>query len=257
MFVLEHVGQGWGIRYLDIIFEEFSQLNFDDVRLFVEINDRIGGPNKFDLYSSKYNLIVHGSPTSLRYIYHAMLILTHYQDISTHTSHGHDAMVEVGCGYGGLFLALNYFSKFFNVQIPSYHLIDLPEACELIRYYLDQHQATISIPYHIHSASDYGKDVVPAAPFVVEPSSETVQNLPGYLFFISNYCLTELDEIHRQQYRKHLLPKARHGFVIWQTQFLGGHHVFDVLGLEDHVSTIQRMEKERPDFSYGNFFLYY
>ena len=257
MFILEHVGEGWGNQYLDIIFEEFPQLSVEDVRSFVEINDRVGGPNKFNLQSSKHNAIVYGSPTSLRYIYHAMLILKHYQDISTYTSHGHDAMVEVGCGYGGLFMALNYFSKFFSVEIPLYHLIDLPEACDLIRYYLDQHQDIISIPYHIHSAFDYEKDIVSAVPFVAEPSAPTVPDKPGYLFFISNYCLTELDEIHRQGYQKHLLPKARHGFIIWQTQFLGGHHVFDVLGIEDHTSAIQRMEKERPDFLFGNVFLYY
>ena len=54
MFVLEHVGHAWGIRYLDLIFEEFPQLRFEDVRSFVEINDRVGAPNKFEIYSSKY-----------------------------------------------------------------------------------------------------------------------------------------------------------------------------------------------------------
>ena len=257
MFVLEHVGHAWGIRYLDLIFEEFPQLRFEDVRSFVEINDRVGAPNKFEIYSSKYKSIILCSPTSLRYVYHAMLILGHYQNISTYTSHGHDEMAEVGCGYGGLFLALNYFSSLVRVQIPSYHLIDLPEACDLIRYYLDQHQAIISIPYHIHSAYDYGKEIVPTAPFVAEPSTQTGQNSQGFLFFISNYCLTELDDHHRQGYREHLLPKARHGFVIWQKQFLGFHHIFEVLGLDDHISTIQRLEEERPEFHYGNAFVYY
>ena len=36
------------------------------------------------------------------------------------------------------------------------------------------------------------------------------------LFFISNYCYTEIDKIHNKNYSEILLPKTKSGFLVWQ-----------------------------------------
>ena len=109
------------------------------------------------------------SPTSLRYVLHSLLILKYIKGTSTRK------IVEVGCGYGGLFLGINYFSKILNITIDNYYFIDLPEICGLIKNYLELHKGDININYAIHTADNYGADI-----------DET------NLFFISNYCFTEI-----------------------------------------------------------------
>jgi hypothetical protein len=190
--ILEHVTKILGNEYLDLIDTEF-QLSFDDMFNFMVLNDRIGNTKKENFYSTKHKKVFDCSPTSLRYIYHALIILKYYKET------GLKEIVEVGCGYGGLCLAINYFSKLLNITINKYHLIDLPDVCNLINYYLGQHANFISIPYQSYDAQNYGKEIT-----------------SNDLFFISNYCLSEIDEQHYKLYCQHLLPKTSHGFIIWQ-----------------------------------------
>jgi len=111
-------------------------------------------------------------------------------------------MVEVGCGYGGLFLAICYFSKLFNIKIDHYCFIDLPQVSALIKNYLELHNESINIEYSIHSAYNYGADI-----------NQTD------LFLISNYCFTEISSEYRNKYIETLFPKISNGFIIWQTIF--------------------------------------
>ncbi len=105
-------------------------------------------------------------------------------------------LVEVGGGYGGLFLAINFFHKKYNLEIQSYTIIDLMEPGRLQTKYLAQHKTTI--PYRIVDASTYGNEV---------------RN--DNQFLISTYCFSEIGDIHQNGYIQHLFPHILHGFFAW------------------------------------------
>jgi 16S rRNA A1518/A1519 N6-dimethyltransferase RsmA/KsgA/DIM1 with predicted DNA glycosylase/AP lyase activity len=127
-------------------------------------------------------------------VLHSLLILKHIK------ATGLSKIVEVGCGYGGLFLAINHFSKILNIKISDYYFIDLPEITGLIDKYVNLHKDILHINFSTHSAYNYGLDV-----------NNT------NLFFISNYCFTEIDNLHQINYVANLFPKISNGFIIWQT----------------------------------------
>ena len=196
--ILEHVSFEQGKEYIsliiEIINEDFKEITFENINDYLLMNDKYGNPKKEIFFYNNEQIIC--SPTSLRYIFHSLIILKYLKDISN------KKMVEVGCGYGGLFLAINHFSKILNIVIDNYYFIDLPEICGLIKNYLELHKNIIDINFSIHSAYDYGLDIN-----------------ENNLFFISNYCFTEIEEIYRNNYIKHLFPKILNGFIIWQTVF--------------------------------------
>lgn len=188
--ILEHVSQGQGTDYLHLIENEFPEISFENIFDFVTLNDKYGTPHKYQMYSLIGRELV-CSPTSLRYIYHSLLILKKFNGKS---------IVEIGCGYGGLFLSINFFSKVLNIVIEKYYLVDLPEVCELIDKYLFIHNETINIEYYIHDAYSYGADII-----------------DNDLFLVSNYCFTEILDKHKEKYIELLFPKINSGFIIWQT----------------------------------------
>ena len=197
--ILEHVSKEQGESYIIHIKEHIDQhfpskITTDKIRSFLEINDHIGGPVK-ETFTYDGELI-ETSPTSLRYVLHALLILSHLRRCPT------AKIVEVGCGYGGLFLAINFFSDILKMTIDKYYFVDLPEICSLISKYLTLNNAHIHINYSVHSAYNYGADIN-----------------DGDLYFISNYCFTEIDKEHRDKYISTLLPRVSHGFITWQTVF--------------------------------------
>jgi hypothetical protein len=189
--ILEHVSYNLGVDYLTNILQEFPDININHIIEFCKINDKYGSPNKYNYPSDLYC-----SPTSLRYIYHSLLILTHIKQTNN------IKICEVGGGYGGLFLSINYFSNLLNINIEHYYIVDLPETCNLINIYLNYNKNNIYINFTTHNANNYGKDI---------NDSE--------LYFISNYCFTEIAEEHRNNYITNLLPKITAGFIIWQNCF--------------------------------------
>lgn len=191
--ILEHVSRELGDKYLSLIETEYD-IPFEHIAEFVSINDTYGNPKKESFFSSKYNVLLECSPTSLRYIYHALVILQYYQ--TTQLSE----IVEVGCGYGGLCLAINYFADLLLIPIVKYHLIDLPDVCHLITHYLKKHESIVKIPFEMCESSTFGTTIV-----------------SNNLFLISNYCFTEIDHEYRDNYCEKLLPKVSHGFMVWQT----------------------------------------
>ena len=64
--------------------------------------------------------------------------------------------------------------------------------------HLQLHNNIIQTKLLFHTANTYG---------------ETVQDTN--LFFISNYCYTEIEELHNRMYTHILLPKVSHGFMAW------------------------------------------
>ena len=244
--ILEHVSYELGQKYLDLILSEFDDTGHDDIFEFITINDRYGSPQRYEYViplspnnSNNNNDVqrIVSSPTTLRYIYHALVILRHYSNTQC------ENMVEVGCGYGGLCLAIQYFSKIKNIKINNYNLIDLPEVGNLIAAYLALNMGNTYSNLNITSAYTYGKEI-----------SNTK------LFFISNYCYTELDVTHNTMYSKILLPTTDHGFIIWQN---GGNRGSYPIGDCDEITgkiTNRVEEKPQTDAGYDlymNYFVYF
>ncbi len=193
--ILEHVSYELGSDYLRIVQNAPYNMTDADVRAYVDYNDRIGDPVR-GTYTGRNGTTIVASPSSLRYIYHALLIVREL------ASKGSRRIVEVGGGYGGLCAAIHYFAKMIGLQIESYAIIDLPAVNVLIDKYL--RAINPAIRYSLYDAARGGEDV---------PGTD--------LFFISNYCFTEIQEQYRRAYIEKLLSKVWDGFIIWQTGLIG------------------------------------
>jgi hypothetical protein len=223
--ILEHVSMEYGQQYLEAISEEYA-LSYDNILDFVRMNDKYGCPTVYSFTyldkssgggvggggvgSGVWKGLV-ASPTSLRYIYHALRILDHYRAVGAGGGLGvapPSNIVEVGCGYGGLFLAVCYFSKILGIPIGRYYMIDLPGTTDLIKKYVAAHPLlTFGVSYRILNTSPVGN------------YGFSKGDLGG--FFISNYCFTEIEEVYRKQYVDALFRTGvvSHGFITWQTVF--------------------------------------
>jgi hypothetical protein len=114
--ILEHVSEGDGQKYLDILKLESPDLleRIDEFK----INDKQGSPITYT-----YEKIGMISPTTLRYIKVASDLRKLFGDLSDFT------IAEIGIGYGGQMLILD---QLWNT---SYCLFDLPPVIELTRKY--------------------------------------------------------------------------------------------------------------------------
>ena len=184
--VLEHVSQQQGHEYLQCIKNE-NIISLEEIKKFCEKNDSIGSPFRYFYIDIDFYV----SPTSLRYIYHACLLLKHVNNLKLQNVD----FVEIGCGYGGLYLAIDFLKHKYNVAINSYKMIDLTEAVNLQQLYLSKFNM-FSVEFV--DASTFGKDI-------------TSKNM----FLISNYCFSEIDHNFQQKYIELLFPKVSHGFMTW------------------------------------------
>jgi hypothetical protein len=235
--ILEHVSYELGESYITLVKNEFPNISYENITNFVTINDRFGSPNKYTYKYTDKNILC--SPTSLRYIYHALIILEHYKKTDC------ENIVEVGCGYGGLCLAIHYFANLNCINIKNYNIIDMPEVCRLIEKYLYMNNDDIPTPGAIiHHSTTYGDNI----------NDEK-------LFFISNYCYTEIETLHNNGYSSTLLPKTEHGFITWQNGGRGGAYPIvnasQIIG-KNIISIIE--EKPQTDAGYGmykNYFVHF
>ena len=210
--VLEHVTPALGMEYFNILKSECGMPDSSIIE-FCLLNDRIGNPNKQFIHKLSCEV----SGTSLRYLYHAWLVLKHMEPGSS--------IVEIGCGYGGLCIAIDYLSKQTQRPVSSYVCIDLDEAISLQKRYLANFQ--LSFPVSFHSSSTYGSDIV-----------------GSNYFLVSNYCFSEIPAIHQRKYIKTLFPKISHGFITWN-------HI----PLYDFGKPILSTEVERPLTGSTNLFI--
>jgi hypothetical protein len=185
IYMLEHVTEEQGNQYLSNISNK-TKISFDDIKLFCELNDKQGNPNKIKFGS------LETSATNLRYIWQAHLILSYFK---TFNKESYD-IVEVGGGYGGLCFAIYYFADLYNLKIKSYTIIDLLYPSKLQKMYLEN--LPIQSNINFVNATTFGANI----------------NMQG-LFLISNYCFSEISESYQKLYIKYLFPKVEHGFMAW------------------------------------------
>jgi hypothetical protein len=235
--MLEHVTFEQGDSYLKLIENTFKMISDEHILNFVALNDKYGSPT-LHTYTTKSGISFSSSPTSLRYIFHSLLILMHYE--KHYEDNNGSSIVEVGCGYGGLFLAICYFSKLVNISIKHYHFVDFPEVCNLIKNYLQLNKDNINIEYSLHNCSQYGKDI--------EEKN---------LFFISNYCFTEINDEHRNNYVANLFDtnKINHGFIIWQTIF--GLSIQQTSIIKKPIQLIVSENPQTATIEKPNYFVYF
>uniref|UniRef100_A0A6C0L9H4 Sugar O-methyltransferase n=1 Tax=viral metagenome TaxID=1070528 RepID=A0A6C0L9H4_9ZZZZ len=183
--VLEHVSPNEGGEYLRLL-RSLTDITEEEITTYCTVNDSIGSP-----LTSIYGAL-QTSPTNLRYILHAFLIMRHMLSVGISTVD----IVEVGGGYGGLCLALHFFAKKYTISIASYTIVDLKEALYLQEKYLKAVLPNVEVTFV--DASTFG-------------SAITTQNM----FLISNYCFSEISAEFQKQYIQTLFPKVSHGFMAW------------------------------------------
>lgn len=186
-YMLEHVSFEQGNLYKAYI-EKETTLSSDDIRQFCMLNDSVGSTSRMMFDGG---LIC--SPTSLRYIWQAYIILTYFKRL---TGDEPIDIVELGGGYGGLCLAIHTFAPHLQVNIRSYTIIDLDAPNRLQEKYLAGFPMTF--PVSFVRADTYGA---------------TVSGTANY--FISNYCFSEIDNVNQTNYIQTLFPKIIHGFMAW------------------------------------------
>ncbi len=212
-YMLEHVNFKEGLEYLDLLLKT-TPISKEQIQAFCQANDAIGSPKKED-----YTLFS-ASPTSLRYLYHAHLALSHFKTFASEVD-----IVEVGGGYGGLCAAVSHVQDLYGVKVRSYSIVDLPTIGKFQELYLAQLPPTF--PVSFHSAEEYGATVASQG-----------------LFLISNYCFSEISNMHQKRYIVTLFPKVVHGFLSWNNI-----PVYD-LGFEGQTS-----EPEVPKTGASNFYV--
>jgi len=183
--MLEHVNKKQGDEYIYYI-KNKTNITEQEIIDFCKINDSIGNPNKED-----FGFLI-CSPSSLRYIFHAHLILTLLSSLNLPSID----IVEIGGGYGGLCLAIQHFSKKYNISINSYSIIDLHIISNLQKLYLSKLVPSLNIDYV--DASTFGSCI-------------SKQNM----FLVSNYCFSEISKENQEKYIENLFPKVSHGFIAW------------------------------------------
>jgi len=216
--ILEHVDQPQGEQYYKLIQGEFHIPN-ERILAFCKMNDSSGNPTKYYIPGLDFRV----SPTSLRYIFHALLILDHIRSLGLASV----KIIEIGAGYGGLLLAISHFSSSFTISVEKYICIDLTEAINLQQVYTTQFDR--GFPVEFVDAMTYGSPV----------------NGDDF-FLISNYCITELVQRHRDSYMNTLLPKITHGFIAWNT-----------IPVYDFGRPILKSVPERPNTGPNNMFVYF
>jgi hypothetical protein len=200
--VLENLSKDFGTDMLKYIETNFPQVTFEDMRAFIQLNDKYGGTIKSIFTTSKMKLL-YCSPSTLRYMLQALVILSYYNETMCKN------VVELGQAYGGLFLAINMFAKKFpNVQIKKYIMVDLPNSSNLTRKYLEAHRDSITIPYEVYDSMS-----LPSVPTTTDPQC------PNESFFISNYSFTAMEKSEMAKYKTNLIAPCTHGFFVWQTIF--------------------------------------
>lgn len=199
--ILEHVSPELGHGYIDCIKRDFGHVRYGDMIAYIQRNDSIGNPHTHE-FSFDGILTFQASPSSIRYVYHALLIL---ETMRNHHNRNLKRIAELGCGYGGLFFAILFFRDlyFTDVSISHYYFIDFPQVATLISRYLE--------------ANDMMEATSLSFLDTLQFKEGDIDNNENDLFLVSNYCFTELSAGLREKYFTSLVSKVSGGFLLWQT----------------------------------------
>jgi len=175
--MLEHVAGSDAKQFARQCLEE--GLTHQQIQIYATMCDAVGTPTIY-----RYpDLNLTFSNTCIRYLYHALQIVKMNPTLP---------IVEIGGGYGGLALAVDYVAKLKNVTIPSYTIIDLPNVQKLQEYYL----RFFKLNFPVFFASTYDSPC----------------------FLVSNYALAEMGEQYRNEYVSNvILPYVQTGFIVWNS----------------------------------------
>jgi hypothetical protein len=198
--MLEHLPEWIAEEY----FQKLIQNDTIELGLIQEISDLNDVDGSFFLEFNVDNQKVKISPTSIRYLSHSIDILNLLKKNNIPTV----SMIEIGAGYGGLALILNYLSRKqkYNVNINKYYIYDLPSAQNLQKFYLTRHTFLDGF-VEWKDSSSFGSDLK-------EDTDE--------LFLISNYALSEMDIEFRKKYLGNLLPIIDGAFMLWNSSDMDG-----------------------------------
>ena len=230
--VLENVSKEKGIEYLKRIESDFPEITYTDIKEYINVNNKYGQSMKTILTMSN-NKLLYCSPSCMRYIYHSLIILKKIKET------GNTEIVEIGAGYGGLYLALNIFAPKLNVLIEKYYIIDLFVVTELLKKYLMQHMDILIIPLEIYDNNTDHKYI-------------NSRNL----YLISNYCITSISETERMVYINTIIKnQVSHGFIIWQTCF--GCDISNVENLlqKPNIHKIEEIPQTSLDSTIKNYYV--
>lgn len=211
--MLEHLPDWIGEQYLqNLIKNEGIEMSL--IQEISNLND-VDGSNcvEFTIDNEKVKI----SPTTIRYLSHSIDIL----NLLKKNNVSMVSMIEIGAGYGGLALILNYLSRKqkYNVKIKKYYIYDLPSVQNLQKYYLTRHNFLDGF-IEWKESSTFGKDL---------------KEEEG-LFLISNYALSEMNLEYRKQYLENILPIINGAYMLWNSPNMEG-LPFRRIEKEEHPKT--------------------
>ena len=199
-YMLEHVNQNHGARYLDEVLKKFKKyitlINWSGVHA----NDKFGQPQKCN-YAHKLAKHVKldnylFSPTTLRYLHIGLDVLQRHINKQLN-------IVEIGGGYGGQCWLIFVLAPLFNVEITSYTILDL--------YY----PTLVQDKYLRKMGGDMNK--------IMCITVDKYVNQPVDLL-ISNFALSEIQTEYQKCYAD-IVSQSDHGYFLWNrvdTSILSG-----------------------------------
>lgn len=225
-YALEHPNyQAQGQSFLEVALSEAKKHGITDIPWpLILCNDAVGNPERF-VYKLTDSLTADVSPTTLRYVKTAMLILPHLAA----SYDGEVDIVEIGGGYGGQAVVLFAMAQLFGVKIASYTIFDLENASKLQQKYISEF-----------------REHVPADKFEFRPYGQSSFDVKPNSFVISNYCISEIQEPIRDHYLSTTFKNVTHGFMSWN-HALGGTPVSKQLYDNYNVRTTQEVPRTGPN----------
>jgi len=184
VYMLEHTRKWQGEEYLKLI-QKQTKITLKEIQEFGNKNDAIGGTKQIN-----YGELLL-SPSNLRYLYQAYLIIKHFQKFGKKIN-----IVEIGGGYGGLFLAIDFLARKYKIDIDSYTIIDIPIIAKFQKLYVSKVEH--KIPFDTLPSINFGKEI----------------DKPN-LFLVSCYSFAEIPRELQTKYIEILFPKLKHGFITW------------------------------------------
>jgi hypothetical protein len=195
-YMLEHVPGEYANIYLDLLLK--NGISIETIQAYTDTVDTIGNANRHPFIRNNKTLL--SSTTCLRYLYHALDILENLQIFFNKNIV--PTIVEIGGGYGGLAVAINYMLRLKNIShVLNYIIIDLTNVQKLQAYYTSSFQLN-QINISFIDSKEYGKNI----------NSSNI-------FIISNYCLAEMGESNRQKYKEEIFTNRSviGGYLQWNS----------------------------------------